>query len=77
MKPLHYGNFLHINAIDNSYLIKNDNGKVIVICGGVKEEKEYLRGFIGVLGNIVVDCWFISHPHSDNIGDSYVYWKIP
>ncbi|MDD4578989.1 MAG: family 20 glycosylhydrolase, partial [Anaerolineaceae bacterium] len=56
-----------INTIGNSYVIQTDDGKVIVMDGGVKEEEGYLRGFIGSLGN-VVDCWFVSHPHSDHIG---------
>lgn len=56
-----------INTIGNSYVIQTDDGKVIIMDGGVKEEEGYLRGFIGSLGN-VVDCWFVSHPHSDHIG---------
>ncbi|SFU54989.1 N-acetyl-beta-hexosaminidase [Porphyromonadaceae bacterium KHP3R9] len=56
-----------INTIGNSYIIRTDDGKVIVIDGGVKEEEGYLRGFIGALGNIV-DCWFVTHPHPDHIG---------
>ncbi|MFA6702130.1 MAG: MBL fold metallo-hydrolase [Dysgonamonadaceae bacterium] len=56
-----------INTIGNSYVIRTDDGKVIVMDGGVKEEEGYLRGFIGAMGN-VVDCWFVSHPHSDHIG---------
>lgn len=56
-----------INTIGNSYVIRTDDGKVIVMDGGVKEEEGYLRGFIGALGN-VVDCWFVSHPHDDHIG---------
>ena len=56
-----------INTFGNSYVIRTDDGKVIVMDGGVKEEEGYLRGFIGSLGNIV-DCWFASHPHSDHIG---------
>lgn len=56
-----------INTIGNSYVIQTDDGKVIVMDGGVKEEEGYLRGFIAALGN-VVDCWFVSHPHPDHIG---------
>ncbi|MFA7492379.1 MAG: family 20 glycosylhydrolase [Proteiniphilum sp.] len=56
-----------INTIGNSYVIRTDNHKVIVIDGGVKEEENYLRGFLGALGN-VVDCWFVTHPHADHIG---------
>lgn len=56
-----------INTIGNSFVIQTDDGKIIVMDGGVKEEEGYLRGFIGSLGN-VVDCWFVSHPHPDHIG---------
>lgn len=56
-----------INTIGNSYVIQTDDGKVIVVDGGVKEEEAYLRGFLAALGN-VVDCWFVSHPHPDHIG---------
>lgn len=56
-----------INTIGNSYVIMTDDGKVIVMDGGVKEEEGYLRGFIAALGNRV-DCWFVSHPHADHIG---------
>lgn len=56
-----------INTIGNSYVIRTDNNKIIVMDGGVKEEESYLRGFLAALGN-TVDCWFISHPHPDHIG---------
>lgn len=56
-----------INTIGNSYVIRTDNDKVIVMDGGVKEEEGYLRGFIAALGNRV-DCWFVTHPHGDHIG---------
>lgn len=56
-----------INTIGNSYVIRTDNNKIIVIDGGVKEEENYLRGFLAALGNMV-DCWFVSHPHADHIG---------
>ncbi len=56
-----------INTIGNSYVIRTDNNKVIVMDGGVKEEENYLRGFLAALGN-VVDCWFVTHPHPDHIG---------
>lgn len=56
-----------INTIGNSYVIRTDNNKIIVMDGGVKEEESYLRGFLAALGN-VVDYWFVSHPHPDHIG---------
>ena len=56
-----------INTIGNSYVIRTDDNKIIVMDGGVKEEEGYLRGFIASLGNRV-DCWYVTHPHSDHIG---------
>lgn len=56
-----------VNTIGNSYVIRTDDGQIIVMDGGMKEEEGYLRGFIAALGNRV-DCWFVSHPHGDHIG---------
>ena len=56
-----------INTIGNSYILLTQNGKVVVMDGGVKEETPYLRGFIAALGN-EVEAWFVSHPHADHIG---------
>ncbi len=56
-----------INTIGNSYVFQMENGKVVVMDGGVKEECEYLRGFLAALGN-EVEAWFISHPHGDHMG---------
>lgn len=56
-----------INTIGNSYVIQTADGKVIVIDGGVKDEENYLRGFLSALGNRV-HCWFVTHPHGDHMG---------
>ncbi|MGV8094539.1 MAG: ComEC/Rec2 family competence protein [Mangrovibacterium sp.] len=56
-----------VNTIGNSYVFLMDNGKVVVMDGGVKEEEHYLRGFLAALGN-EVEVWFVSHPHPDHIG---------
>ena len=55
-----------VNTIGNSYVLLTENGKVIVMDGGMPEEKDYLRGFIDALGG-KVDAWFISHPHDDHM----------
>ncbi len=56
-----------INTIGNSYVFRMNDGKVVVMDGGVKEETNYLRGFLAALGN-KVEIWFVSHPHPDHIG---------
>jgi len=56
-----------INTIGNSYVFQTSDGKIAVMDGGVKEETDYLRGFLAALGNHV-DIWFVSHPHPDHIG---------
>ena len=49
------------------YIIKDSNGKVIVIDGGTSEDEPNLEKHINELGN-KVDVWFITHPHSDHAG---------
>jgi len=56
-----------INTVGNSYVFQTNDGKIAVMDGGVKEETDYLRGFLAALGNHV-DIWFVSHPHPDHIG---------
>lgn len=53
--------------VGNSYVLLMDNGKVVVMDGGLKEEAPYLRGFLAALGN-EVEAWYISHPHHDHMG---------
>lgn len=53
--------------VGNSYVLLMDNGKVVVMDGGLKEELPYLRGFLAALGN-EVEAWYISHPHHDHMG---------
>ena len=64
------------NTIGNSYIIRTDDNQLIVIDGGVKEEEDYLRGFISANGN-QVSCWFVSHPHSDHAGAMMEIIKDP
>mgnify|MGYP000910465787 CR=1 FL=1 len=51
----------------NSYIFQTKDGKVAVIDGGLKREADYVRGFLGALGN-EIEAWFISHPHNDHMG---------
>ena len=60
----------------NSYVFQMNDGKVVVMDGGVAQEAGYLRGFLGALGN-EVEAWFISHPHSDHIGACNEILKNP
>jgi len=65
-----------INTIGNSYIFLMNDGKVVVMDGGVKEETTYLRGFLAALGNEVA-VWFVSHPHPDHIGALNEILKSP
>lgn len=65
-----------INTIGNSYVFRMNDGSVVVMDGGVKEETPYLRGFLAALGN-QVDVWFVSHPHPDHIGAITEILKAP
>lgn len=52
-----------------SYVIETDDGKIIVIDGGLRADCEYLLGYIRQLtgGYIKIDAWILTHPHSDHI----------
>ena len=56
-----------VNTIGNSYVLRTEQGRVIVMDGGMPQEEFYLRGFLSALG-ANVDAWFISHPHDDHMG---------
>lgn len=51
-----------------SYIIRADNGELILIDGGNTEDCEYLFERICQIGgnNPVISAWFISHCHSDH-----------
>ena len=49
------------DKIGNSYVMRTDKGRVVVIDGGYAEEAPYLRGFIAALGG-KVDMWIIPIP---------------
>lgn len=49
------------------YVIRTNNGKTIIIDGGLKEETENLKQYIQMYGN-KVDYWILTHPHKDHVG---------
>ena len=49
-----------------SYVIKSENGKIVVIDGGMTCDGDYLKKFLAGHGNHV-DSWFLTHPHRDHI----------
>lgn len=51
----------------NSYVIRTDAGRVVVIDGGTADDAPYLRGFLAALGTRV-ERWFVTHPHVDHMG---------
>lgn len=51
-----------------SFLILTEQGKVIAIDGGNKQDTEYFHGYIeALLGpKPHIDLWFLTHPHEDH-----------
>jgi beta-lactamase superfamily II metal-dependent hydrolase len=48
-----------------SYVLRTNQGKLIVIDGGTAGDAAYLRDFIKARGE-KVEAWFITHPHDDH-----------
>jgi len=68
-------NAIHIlksvtDTIGNSFIITTEDGKLIVMDGGVASETDY---FISYLKQVAgcdkphIDAWFLSHPHDDHV----------
>lgn len=53
--------------VQMGYIIKTDDGKIVVVDGGLKESANILEGYLLQLGG-EVDTWLTSHPHKDHIG---------
>lgn len=49
------------------YIIRTNNGKTIVIDGGMNTDAENLKKYIKQYNNRI-DYWFITHPHRDHAG---------
>ena len=51
-----------------SFLIVTENGKVIAVDGGNKQDTEYFHGYIeALLGPCPhIDLWFLTYPHDDH-----------
>lgn len=60
----------------NSYVIRTDAGRVVVIDGGTADDAPYLRGFLAALGNRI-EAWFVTHPHADHMGALTEILKAP
>lgn len=60
----------------NSYVVRTDAGRVVVIDGGTADDAPYLRGFLAALGNRV-DMWFVTHPHADHMGALTTFLHTP
>ncbi len=52
-----------------SYIIETEDNKIIVIDGGLREDGDYLLGYIKKLtgGFLRIDAWILTHAHSDHI----------
>lgn len=49
------------------YTLQDNDGHLVVVDGGWREDAEYVRSVIKALGNHV-DAWLITHPHRDHAG---------
>ena len=52
----------------NSYLIRTNKDKLIVVDGGETVDADFLLNYIMKYGNGKIDYWYITHPHSDHVG---------
>ena len=58
------------DTIGDSFIITTEDGKVIVIDGGFKNETDYFVQYLkAVTGQRKpkIDAWFLSHPHTDHV----------
>lgn len=51
-------------AFNMSFVIETENGRLIVVDGGMTEDTERL---LESIGGRTVDAWFLTHPHLDHI----------
>ena len=50
------------------YIIRTDDGKLIIVDGGKEEDSSLLLNYIIKYGEGRVDYWFITHAHIDHVG---------
>ena len=58
------------------YTITNEEGYLIVIDGGRREDAELFREVIESKGNNI-DLWILTHPHFDHVGAFIEVWPNP
>lgn len=56
------------NTQSCGYVIRTQNGKLIMIDGGVEADAPILLDYINRFGNGTVDYWIITHGHIDHVG---------
>ncbi len=57
--------FFH--EVQMGYILRTDNGKIIVVDGGGTVAAPYLEGYLQQLGG-TVDTWIVTHAHMDHVG---------
>jgi hypothetical protein len=53
--------------VQMAYILKTDEGNIIVVDGGLQKSAGYLEDYIEQLGG-KVHTWLTTHPHKDHIG---------
>ncbi len=56
------------NTQSCGYVIRTQNGKLIMVDGGVEADAPILLDYINRFGNGKVDYWIITHGHIDHVG---------
>ena len=56
------------NTQSCGYVIRSQNGKLIIVDGGVDSDAQIILKYINRFGNGIVDYWIITHAHVDHVG---------
>lgn len=55
------------NESQMGYILRTDDGQILVVDGGIEKSSDILDNFLLQLGG-TVNTWIVTHPHKDHIG---------